>query len=844
MPGSASTSLAGLRGLSALFLLVAVMAWATRSDLGGVYAGFGRPQPDPAPPRAPARALATIHALPGFAVTLAAAEPMVEAPIAGQFDEDGRLWLVEMPSYMRDLDATTEKAPTGRIVVLEDPDGNGTFDKRTIFLDHLVLARGVAPCYGGALVLEPPNLYFCKDTDGDGRADTKKLLLTGVGVGENPEHEGNGLIRGLDNWYHLSQDRIEFRFDGEKVQTRPTPVHGQWGLGMDDFGRLYYTPNSNPLLTDLYPKHYASRNPAMAGAPGIGEDIDKDTSTWPSHPTRGVNRGYQPDVLRPDGTLASLTAACGTLVNRAGALGDGLRGDVFICEAAGNLVKRLVLKERDGLPRAENAYKGTEFLRSTDERFRPVNLVQGPDGSLCVIDMYRGLIQHKTYVTPYLAKQVVQRRLETPLNLGRIYRVAGEGRPARACRPLSTATDGELVSLLQDPDGWWRDTAQRLLVERRAVGAIAAIREVFDHGPTDEARVQALYTLDGLGAITERDVRAALKAPSPRICCAGCRVAEAFVSQFEFGIALEDLTGSKDRGVRLQAAASLGAVPDPTQTLARVLARRDADKYLRGAAISGLAGREVAALKHLLILVPWPLSDGDRAALSELTNCALREDDEQRSQLADLIGSIASSDQRTGDLLAVVRGAQRIDSDDPRPLKLSREPTAWLEAAAGKNDLASALAESAVYLDWPGRPPVARRVKLRELTAAEIQQFARGQTLYAACIGCHQPDGTGSVGMAPPLAGSAIVQGPPERLARVLLHGMDGPYTMAEMEFTGVMVPAPFPSDGEVAAVMTFVRRSWGNTGDPVAADLVAQVRGANKDRAKPWTRAEIEEKK
>src|SRR4029079_5737365 len=128
----------------------------------------------------------------------------------------------------------------------------GVLERGTVFLDRLVLPRAVAPCYGGALVIEAPDLYFCRDTNGDGQADEKRKLLSGFGGLERPEHAGNGLIRGLDNWYHLSQHGVEFKFDGKTITTRPTPAHGQWGIAMDDIGRFYYTPNSNALLADLY----------------------------------------------------------------------------------------------------------------------------------------------------------------------------------------------------------------------------------------------------------------------------------------------------------------------------------------------------------------------------------------------------------------------------------------------------------------------------------------------------------------------------------------------------------------------------------------------------------------
>jgi mono/diheme cytochrome c family protein/glucose/arabinose dehydrogenase len=834
------TQAARIGAAAAVAALAVTLALRTRSELGLVYAGAGRPKPDPAPVLTPARALRSLQTAEPLDIQLAAAEPMIEAPVAGQFDEDGRLWLVEMPTYMRDLHASGEMTRGNRIVVLEDVDGDGVFDRSTVFLDGLMPPRGVAPCFGGALVLEPPNLYFCKDTDGDGRADVKKLLLTGIGVGENPEHAGNGLIRGLDNWYHLSQDKLEFRFDGEKVVTRPTPVVGQWGLGQDDFGRLYYTPNSNPLLADVYPKHYLSRNRAMNGAPGIGEDIDKDATTWPAHPTPGVNRGYLDTSLRPDKTLASLTAACGTVVYRAGDLGEALRGSVFICEAAGNLVKRLTLRDDDGLPRAENAYRNTEFLRSTDERFRPVNLVVGPDGALYVIDMYRGLIQHKTYVTPYLAKQVVERGLETPLMLGRIYRVAGKG-PARKARRLSTATDSELVALLGDPDGWWRDTAQRLLIERRAAGSAARIRLLAEHNSSPAVRVSALWTLEGLGQLSEVDVATAVASRAPGVARNACQMAEDFRADPGMAQSLAALCDDGDRSVRIQAAASLGEFGGTPEALVHVLRSHADDRYMRGAVLSGLAGREASAI-GLLARGPGQLDPRTlRGLIGDLADVMLRGSDQSRSDLIDLVAGLAAQRNTWIDGAAErIRKAQRLDSDDPRPLALAREPASWIAASQEKSDQGSAMQQEADYFDWPGRPPVARKVKLREMTRAEAARFAKGRELYNVCQGCHQPDGSGSVGMAPPLAGSAIVQGNPERLARVLLHGMEGPYTMAEMQFTGVMVPAPFTTDEEIASVMTFVRRSWGNTGDPVDSSLVRQVRSANQ-RVKPWTRSEIE---
>lgn len=823
---------------AAMLALAAGAAISNRGELSRIYSGRGRPQPDAAPVLPPLRALAGMQlADPTLRVQLAAAEPLVEAPVAGQFDEYGRLWVVEMRSYMPDLKATGETAPTGRIAVLTDTDGDGEFDRRATFLDGLVLPRAVAPCYGGALVLEPPHVYFCRDTDGDGRADDKRIVVSGIGIGENPEHAGNGLIRGLDNWYHLSQDRVEFRFDGRTAVTRPTPGHGQWGLSQDDFGRLYYTPNSNPLLADSYPKHYASRNAAQGTAPGVVQDICPDLSAWPAHATPGVNRGYRPGMLRPDGTLATVTAVCGTHIHRDGGLGEPFRGSIFVCEPAGNFVKRLVRAE--GAPKAENAYRGTEFLRSTDERFRPVHALSGPDGALYILDMYRGLIQHKTYVTPYLAEQVRDRGLETPLILGRIYRIH-DGSPRAVSTPGDLA-EAELVELLESPDGWRRDTAQRLLVERRAAGLEDALRAIAGNSRQPACRLHALWTLEGLGTLAWDDVERAARDTHPAVRAAASRLAESFRDHVGAAPLLTALLDDSAREVRLQAIASLGELPDAPRIagLASALKRWGNDRTIRGLAISGLSGRETRVLAELLRAPGWGTTDASRAVQNDLADTALRGDAESRSAFIDVLGTLLDrADPRAEALLDRLARAQKLGSDRPAPLAIAREPVSLLAAAEG--DLAKLARESADYLDWPGRPPVQRKLKPRDLTPAETARFEQGRILYAACIGCHQITGEGSVGMAPALAGSSIVQGPPDILARVLLHGMEGPYTMLDMEFEGAMVPVPMQNDDELAAVMTYIRRAWGNSADPVDAGVIAATRAAHPERSTPWKRHEL----
>ncbi len=256
-------------------------------------------------------------------------------------------------------------------------------------------------------------------------------------------------------------------FDGRRATAIPTPSHGQWGVAMDDVGRLFYTPNSESLRGDLLPKEYAPRNPRQRWLEGVNWKVGRDTATYPIRVTPGVNRGYRPDTLRADGTLSNLTAACGPVFNRGPLLGAEFAGDAFICEPAANAVKWLDVTEDDGLPVARNGLSDREFLASTDERFRPVALAIGPDAALYVADMYRGVIQHKTYMTTFLRKQVEERGLAAPIGLGRIWRIAPEQSHPQPLRTVG----GDVASLvgdLGDHNGAVRDLAQRVLLETHA----------------------------------------------------------------------------------------------------------------------------------------------------------------------------------------------------------------------------------------------------------------------------------------------------------------------------------------------------------------------------------------
>ncbi len=811
----------------------------------------GERQPDlppdlvvpPAPVLSPEDALATFAIQPGFRVELAAAEPLIEDPVAAAFDARGRLWVVEMRSYMPDPDGAGERTPVSRVVILEDTDRDGRFDHATTFLDGLVLPRAVLPMRDGALIIAPPLLIFARDTDGDGRADEQRTILENLGGLDNVEHAANGLLPGLDNWVHLSQHNTELRFDAERVIARRTPAHGQWGIAHDDLGRLYYTPNSEALRTDRFPKHYASRNPALRRLLGVDEPTTSDHRTWPARVTPGVNRGYRPETLDDDYRLRALTAACGTHIYRDTILGPDFLGNAIICEPAGNLVKRYTLADDGDAVRARQAYEHAEFLTSTDERFRPVWSLTGPDGALYIVDFYRGIIQHRIYMTTWLRRQVEGRALDQPIGLGRIWRIVPDNAPLRDDPPPNDADDAALAAMLAHPAGWWRDTAQRLLIERNAISQAPAIRELAQSSDDPRARLHALWTLEGLDLLTLGDARHAARDPEPSIRAAAARLAESFLADPAAHDHLRALAADPTRDVRIQTVLSMGEAPAPARLALLAEASSIADDHrIRTAIASGLPDLEVPFMRAMLDSGAWTLdSRPAREMVAELAECILRSN--SREALRGLLELAAAESARTRwfaeAALAHIVESARLRSDRPRALDLDRDPAGWSALADGGALAVSPLARTIdPHLRWPGR---ADSRAPAPLAGDALRLFQRGRALYAACAVCHQPDGLGVPRQFPPLAGADLVLGDPAALAKIMLYGMEGPVVRDGVEYDGLMPRAPWDDAESIAAVMTYIRRSWGNEASPVEPSLVERVRARHAGREAAWTEEELQ---
>jgi mono/diheme cytochrome c family protein/glucose/arabinose dehydrogenase len=804
--------------------------------------------PDVAPVLSAEEALKTFFLPPGYRLEIVAADPLVREPIVMDQDADGRLYVVEMPAFGADDTMQNSMDPICQVVVLEDTNGDGRMDKRTVFMDKLVLPRAVKVLADGVLIGEPPNLWLARDTDGDLKADTKELVADTYGRLEgNPEHNANGLYWGMDNIIYTAEHTWNLRLKNGKFEILPALSRGQWNLSMDDAGRIYRNWNEQPLFVDIIPVHYFMRNPNVVRTRGLYEILIErhETAIWPVRPTPGLQRAYRKGFLRPDGTATTYASSADPLIFRGDRLPKELLGDAFVADSPTNLVHRLIIDD-DGTGRfkARDAYAKGEFLASTDERFRPVNLYSAADGTIYVLDMYRGYVQDIAYQTEYLNTYIKERELQKATGFGRIYRVVHDSMRPGPKPSLSKASPAELVDTLSHPNGWWRDTAQQLLVQRGEVSVAPALKRLALSAPDYRTKLHALWTLDGIDAIDTGTVQAALDDQSPDVRAAAIRISERWLREADHPLQAAVIKRMNDTNwiVRRQLAASLGELPRDKRIapITMMLQQYGDDAITVDASVSGLSGQEAETLDRLL---EGNVTEKQSEAITMLAATVAKSRDEPATQR--ILDLATASNQTPWQRLALLRGVEAglvggerggggaIPTRAPSSFALTREPKGLTSLAAGSGELAETAKEITARLTWPGKPaPVDTS---RPLTPEEQTRVAAGEQLYLNyCAGCHQPDGRGQQDGASNLVSSKLVTANPQAGIRVLLSGMEGS--------KGLMPPLGSTlNDEQIAAVLSYIRRAWGHTATPVNPAEVQETRGVTSLRKTPWTTEELE---
>ena len=519
----------------------------------------------------PEESMKTFYVPKGYKVELVASEPMVDEPITIAWDGNGRMYVAEMNTYMQDLDGTGTNRSISKIKLLTDTDGDGKMDKSTVFIDSLMLPRMILPLEDELIVNETYSydLWSYKDTDGDGVADKKERVYYNENRrGGNLEHQQSGLLWNLDNWVYTTYNPVRFKFKKGKVvvDSLENMPSGQWGLSQDDMGNMYYSSagSENPAYGFQQPAAYGDYNPEGRLSEGFIEP-------WPIVGTPDVQGG--PKRLREDGTLNHFTGVAGQEIFRGHKLPPSTYGDLFIPEPVGRLIRRAKIRVENGKKVLYNAYDEAEFMASTDLNFRPTQAKTGPDGALYVVDMYRGIIQESNWTRKgSVIRPVIERKgLDKNIGKGRIYRIVHEDITPDKKPELLGKKASELVEYLGHPNGWYRNTAQKLIILKDDQTVTPELKEIaldnssiwtslFD---TDKdlgiARVHALWTLEGLGVVDKDLIKAKFTDEDPRVRLTAIRLSETFLKKGDTDIfaALETLSKDQDIDVVNQVALSL-----------------------------------------------------------------------------------------------------------------------------------------------------------------------------------------------------------------------------------------------------------------------------------------------
>ncbi len=726
----------------------------------------------------------------GYVAELVASEPMVQEPVLVVWDGNGAMYVAEMRSYMQDEKGTgTKTLRNGRVKRLTDTDGDGVMDRATVFVDNLNLPRMILPLDDRIAIVETDttDVYTYRDTDDDGVADEKRKLYDGFehSTNKSVEHQDSGLDWNLDNWIYVSYGHRRYRYtDGV---WRDQKLHGnwaQWGVTHDDVGRVFFSSNSQPAQSIQMPRRYwqliSQRGHAIPPSPEpltLGLPYDPDfmdvRNLCPINDRGGAAAEYK-----------RFTSACGQSVFRGHALPHDVYGNYFVCDPTIHAVRRAVVRNVNGKLMLENAYFADEFMLSPDVNFRPVNTATGPDGCLYVVDMYRGIIQDAPWLSEGPRKFIRESGLADNNMHGRIWRIRHRdhqpGHPFGPPRMLNEPAE-HLLRHLQHPNGWWRDTAQKLIVLRPASErdkVTPLLEDMVRYTDNPLGRLHALWTLEGIGRVTRNLLRDAYQDRDARIRAAAIKISEPLIAQDEADIIqdLAPMADDQDGEVAKQLVLSLAysKQPEATAVMEKAIVHHIAHEGVR---LAGL----IALWKH----------DGPLIQ-------AIRD--------GSAFKSVRDPAQRVAAAKAWTGGIEQWD----RGMKLPKD------------------------MPKAHRDLVVRGERLFYHNCVSCHG-ANGRGVAVAGL---------KNALAPPLVGSKRVLGDPDKLILILLHGLAGPVDGKTYE-AGVMAPAQtfgIIRDDRLAELLSFIRYAWGNEAGPITKEQVKALRRATSNRERPWTLKELAE--
>jgi putative membrane-bound dehydrogenase-like protein len=631
-----------------------------------------------------AEAIKTIRVPTGFEVQLVAAEPLVKDPVAIDWGPDGRLWVVEMADYPLGVDGMGKAG--GRVRFLQDTNDDGTYDKSTLFAEELSFPNGVLAWNQGILVTAAPEIVYLEDSTGDGKADVRRVLYTGFLEG-NQQLRVNGLRWGLDNWVYCAsgshhagygkdswitshRTKTKHQIGSRDFRIRPNtgaidPQSGpsQFGRNRDDWGNWFGVQNSHPLW------HYVLADQNIRRNPHFAPPDPKHQVVTPANP-----RVYPASKLQKRfhsfSQSGRFTSACSPTIYRDEFLFDrSSEQHAFTCEPFHNLVQHNLIAD-DGVSfrfRRDPAEKKVDFFASEDRWCRPVMTRTGPDGALWVVDMYRYMIEHPQWL-PQNGKDELRPWFRTGEDHGRIYRVVRSDRTAREIPRLDELSPEELVARLESPNGWNRDSAQRLLVNGKRIEAVDALEKLATDSPQPLARLHAIWTLDGLGALSAETLESALGSSHAGLRRNAVRIAASVAVD---GKKLAAMANDPDAKVRLELASTLGSYDSPvaSNSLAELLNASAGDTYLVAAVMSSLSPKHVIDV----LTAASKTANGQPLTLDLIGQAVAMGEEDSIGRVVELV---CAGPSRTSDKHKFLALARILDGLSSRKLPTSSLPIA------------------------------------------------------------------------------------------------------------------------------------------------------------------------
>jgi putative membrane-bound dehydrogenase-like protein len=584
-------------------------------------AGLEKPAaPAPAPkielasqPLSPEESAKKWHVRDGYRIELVAAEPVVLDPVAFDWDEQGRLWVIEMADYPLGMDGNGKAG--GRVVRLEDTDHDGRYDKRHVIVSDLSYPTGILTWREGVIVTAAPDIFFISP---DG---TKKVLYTGFSTG-NQQLRVNGLRWGMDGWVYCAAGahhggynkgtQIECKLTGEKIdlgsrdfrfkpdtgEFDPQTGPSQFGRARDDWGHWFGVQNSFPLWHYVLQDHYLRRNPHVIPPDPIHQLFPRNPPVYPASSMEKRFHSFD--------QAGRFTSACGIEVYRDQVLFNDGKTHAFTCEPFHNVVQHHILED-DGvtfkatvdvgaLAKAREgnsantsnsrslATAPTDFLASEDRWCRPVMVRTGPDGALWVADIYRYMIEHPQWL-PQNGKEELLPHYREGDDKGRIWRVV------RASARSGANDSAKAEATFASANGWLRDKAQmRAFWNKMSTQAIAALFEQATNGKNAAAQAQAAWTLHQAGQLTPDLLKLLLLSDNHEVVVQGLQIAESMPWEKNEEALLLLVNGNRASHprVRMQLALSAGQWSGdwPADIVGSILEEEQIDGLIFSAALS------------------------------------------------------------------------------------------------------------------------------------------------------------------------------------------------------------------------------------------------------------------